>query len=41
MKNVRLLIIMLNYRPNGQRGLGRLLKGLLDEAGTGLSRPNS
>ena len=32
---------MFNYRPNGRRRLGRPLKGLLDEAETGLSRPNS
>ena len=29
-----------NYRPNGWRWLGRLLKILLCEAKTGLSRPN-
>jgi hypothetical protein len=41
MKN-RLPKIMLNYRPNGRRRrLGRPLKRLLDEAETGLSRPNS
>jgi hypothetical protein len=33
--------IMLNYRPNGRRRLGRPLRRLLDEAETGLSRPNS
>jgi len=34
--------IMLKYgRPNGRRRLGRPLKRLLDEADTGLSRPNS
>jgi hypothetical protein len=33
--------IMLNFRPNGRRRLGRTLKRLLDEAGTGLLRPNS
>ena len=31
--------IMLSYRPNGRRQLGRLLKRLLDEAETDLSRP--
>ena len=31
----------LNYRTNEQRRLGRLLKTLLDEAETGLSRSNS
>jgi len=31
--------IMLNYRPNGQRRLGRPSKRLLDDAETGLSRP--
>jgi hypothetical protein len=29
---------MLNYRPNGRRGLGRLWKRLLDEAESGLSK---
>jgi len=33
--------IMLNYRPNERRRLGRLLKRLLDEAETGLSMRNS
>ena len=33
--------IMLNYRQNGRRRLGRPLRRLLDEADTGLSRPNS
>jgi len=33
--------IMLNYRPNGRRRLGRPLKRILDEADTGLSMPNS
>jgi len=32
---------MLNYTPNGRTRLGRPLKRLLDEAETGLSRPNS
>jgi hypothetical protein len=39
--NKRITKIMLNYRPNEQRYLGRPLKRLLDEAETGLSRPNS
>jgi len=33
--------IMLNYELNGRRRLGRPSKRLLDEAETGLSRPNS
>jgi hypothetical protein len=33
--------VMLNCRPNGRRRLGRPLKRLLDEAETGLLRPNS
>ena len=33
--------IMLYYRPNGRRRLGKLLKRLLDEAETGLSRRSS
>jgi len=41
MNNNRMPKIMLNYRPNGQRRLGRLLKRLLDEAEAGLSKPNS
>jgi hypothetical protein len=32
--------IMLNYRPNGRRRLGRSLNRLLDEAETCLSGPN-
>jgi hypothetical protein len=32
--------IMLNTRPNGGRRLGRSLKRLLDEAETGLLRPD-
>jgi len=40
MKNNRMSKIVLNCRPNGQRGLGRPLKKILDEAETGLSRPN-
>jgi hypothetical protein len=33
--------MMLNCGPNERRRFGRPLKGLLDEAQTGLSRPNS
>jgi hypothetical protein len=33
--------LMLNYITNGGRPLGRPLKGLSDEADSGLSRPNS
>jgi hypothetical protein len=33
--------LMQNYRPNGRRRFGRLLKILLDKAETGLLRPNS
>jgi hypothetical protein len=40
MKN-RIPIIILNYRPNGQRRLGRTLERVVDEAETGLSRPDS
>jgi hypothetical protein len=32
--------VMLSYGPNGGRRLGRPLKRLLDEAETGLLRPN-
>jgi hypothetical protein len=39
--NKRMLKIMVNCRPNGRRRIGRLLKRLLDEAETGLSRPTS
>jgi hypothetical protein len=39
--NNRMPKIMLIYRSNGRRQLGRPLKRLLDEAETGLSRPNS
>jgi hypothetical protein len=38
--NNRMPKIILNYRPNEQRQLGRPLKRLLDEARTGPSRPN-
>ena len=42
MNNNRMAKIMLKYgRPNGRRRLGRPLKRLLDEAETGLSKPNS
>jgi hypothetical protein len=41
MNNDGMPKIMLNYRPNGRRRLGRPLKRLLNEAETGLSRPNS
>jgi hypothetical protein len=41
MNNDRMPKIMLNYRPNGRRRLGRPLKRLLNEDETGLSRPNS
>jgi hypothetical protein len=41
MNNNRMPKIMLKYgRQNGRRRLGRPLKRLLDEAETGLSRPN-
>jgi hypothetical protein len=38
--NKRMPKIMLNYRPNGWRWLGRLLKRLLDKAKRIQSRPN-
>jgi hypothetical protein len=38
--NNRMRGMMMNYRPNGRRRLGGTLKRLLDEAKTGLSRPN-
>jgi hypothetical protein len=41
MNNRRMPKIILNYRRNRRRRLGRPLKRLLDEAETGLSRPNS
>ena len=41
MNNKWMPKIMLNYRSNGRRQIGRPLKRLLDEAKTGLSRPNS
>jgi hypothetical protein len=41
MDGNRMPKIMLNYRANGRRRLGRTLKGLSDEAERGLSRPNS
>ena len=40
MNNIRMPKEMLNCRPNGRRQLGRPLKRLLDEAETGLSKPN-
>jgi len=40
MSNNRMSYIMLNCRTYGRRQLGRPLKKLLDEAETGLSRPN-
>jgi hypothetical protein len=40
MNNNGMPKIVLNYRPNGPRRLGRPLKRLLDEAQTGLSRPD-
>ena len=33
--------IMLNYTPNGRRGIGRAVLRLLDESETGLSWPKS
>jgi hypothetical protein len=41
MNNNKMTKIMLNYRPNGRRRLGRPLKRILDEAETSLCRPNS
>jgi hypothetical protein len=41
MDSNRMPKIMLNCRANGRRRLGITLKGLSDEAETGLSRPNS
>jgi hypothetical protein len=41
MDSNRMPKIMPNYRANGRRRFGRTLKGLLNEAETGLSRPNS
>jgi hypothetical protein len=40
MNSSRMEKIVLNCRPNGRRRLGRPLKRLLDEAETGLSRPD-
>jgi hypothetical protein len=40
MDSSRMAEIVLNCRPIVGRRLGRPLKGLLDEAETGLSRPN-
>jgi hypothetical protein len=41
MSNKRIPKIMLIYRPNGRRRLGRPLKRLLQEAEIGLSKPKS
>jgi hypothetical protein len=41
MNNDGMPQIMLNYRSNGRRRLGRPLKRLLNETETGLSRPKS
>jgi hypothetical protein len=41
MNNKQMPEIMLDYRPNGRRRLGRPLKRLLDEDETGLSRPDA
>jgi hypothetical protein len=41
MNNSRMTKIMLIYRPNGRRRLGRPSKRLLDEVETDLSRPDS
>ena len=40
MNSNRMPKIMLNYRTNGRRRRGRPLRRLLDQAGTGLLRPN-
>jgi hypothetical protein len=40
INNQRMPWVMLNYRPNGHRRLGRPLKRLLGTVETGLSRPN-
>jgi len=40
MSSNRMSKIMLNYRPDGRRGLGRSLKRLTDEAETGLPKLN-
>ena len=39
--NNRMPKVMLNYRPNGRRRLGRLLKRLLDDIETCLPRCNA
>jgi hypothetical protein len=41
MNNNKMRTVMLKYRKNGRRILGRTLKRLLDEVETGLVRPNS
>ena len=38
---LRMPKVILNYRPNGRRRLGRPLKKLLDEAETGILRSKS
>jgi len=40
MNNNRMQTVMLIYRPNGRRRLGRPLKRRLDDVETGLSRRN-
>jgi hypothetical protein len=40
MNSNRIAKVMLNCRPFGQRWLGKPLKRLLDQAETGMSRPN-
>ena len=40
MDSSRMAEVMLSWRPNGRRGIGRPLKRQLDKAETGLSRPN-
>jgi hypothetical protein len=40
MNHCGMLKVILTYRPNGRRRLGRRLKRLLDVVETGLLRPN-
>jgi len=40
INNSRMSKVMLNYRPNERRRIGRPWKGLLNETETGLSSPN-